>query len=293
MGIYDRDYSRAGRGPQSGFNLGGPSTLTTKIVIVMFIVYGIELLSKTGWFVETFSLYPNVFVRPLHLFQLLTYGFLHDPGDFRHIAFNMLGLWFLGRDVEYRYGQKEYLTFFLAAIVAAGCVWVIGEFVANRGFAAFPPMLGASGGVVAVVILFALNFPHRTVLFMFFLPMPMWVAALIVVGVDAYGAVQRSDNVAFTAHLGGALFALMYYKLGWRLDRYLPDGEFFKRRGPASRFRVVEADSPDEVEEESTEAQVDEILKKIQDHGRDSLTRGERRILEEASREYQRRRPPT
>ena len=41
---------------------------------------------------------------------------------------------------------------------------------------------------------------------------------------------------------------------------------------------------------DDTEKAVDEILKKIQDHGRDSLTRKERRILEEASREYQKRR---
>jgi membrane associated rhomboid family serine protease len=294
MGIYDRDYSRPGRGgSQPGFHLGGSTTLTTKIVIVMFIVYGVEQLSKSGWFVETFSLYPDVFVRPLHLFQLITYGFLHDPFDFRHIAFNMLGLWFLGRDVEYRYGQREYLAFFLVSIVAAGCTWVIGEFIVNRGFDPYPPMLGASGGVVAVVILFALNFPHRTVLFMFFLPMPMWVAALIVVGVDAYGAVQRSDNVAFTAHLGGALFALMYYKLGWRFERFLPGGGFFQLPGRRNGLRVVEADASDELDEPSTEQQVDEILKKIQEHGRDSLSRAERRILEEASREYQRRRPPT
>ena len=293
MGIYDRDYSRPVRGQQPGFHLGASMTLTTKLVIVMFVVYGIELFTRNSWFVETFSPYPDVFVRPLHLFQLLTYGFLHDPNDFRHIAFNMLGLWFLGRDVEYRYGQKEYLAFFLAAIVAAGCTWVIGEFIVNRGFAPFPPMLGASGGVVAVVILFALNFPHRTVLFMFFLPMPMWVAALIVVGVDAYGAVQRSDNVAFTAHLGGALFALMYYKLGWRLERFLPGSGIFQRRGPQSRFRVLDVDDPDEETDASTETQVDEILKKIQEHGRDSLTRNERHILEQASREYQRRRPPT
>ena len=86
MGIYDRDYSRPVRGQQPGFHLGASMTLTTKLVIVMFVVYGIELFTRNSWFVETFSLYPDVFVRPLHLFQLLTYGFLHDPNDFRHIA---------------------------------------------------------------------------------------------------------------------------------------------------------------------------------------------------------------
>jgi hypothetical protein len=60
----------------------------------------------------------------------------------------------------------------------------------------------------------------------------------------------------------------------------------FKQLRPKPKLRVVDPDEP----EESTEDQVDAILQKIQEHGRDSLTRGERRILEEASREYQKRR---
>ena len=52
------------------------------------------------------------------------------------------------------------------------------------------------------------------------------------------------------------------------------------------KLRVLDPDSSDE----STEDQVDEILKKIQEHGRDSLTRKEARILEEASKRYQNRR---
>jgi membrane associated rhomboid family serine protease len=287
MGFYDRDYQRGYNGPQSGFNLGAPTTLTTKLVIVMFAVYVVQLLTK-GWFTNLFSLYPNVLRQPWHLYQLLTYGFLHDVGDLRHIVYNMIGLWFFGRAVEYRYGSREYLAFFLVAVIAAGLVWVLGEFAANRRMVDFPAMLGASGGVTAVLILFALNFPHQTVLFMFFIPMPMWVLALILVGVDAMGAVNRAGNVAFTAHLGGAVFAFLYFQWGWRLERFLPSGAMLKRMRPKPKLRVVDPDSPDSPDD-STDAQVDEILKKIQEHGRDSLTRRERRILEDASREYQKR----
>ena len=150
MGIYDRDYQRGYR-PPSGFYLGGSTTLTTKLVIVMFGVYVVQLMTRDERIGSQtlFSLYPNVFQHPLHLFQLLTYGFLHSPIDIKHIVFNMLGLWFFGRDIEYRYGSREYLAFFLVAVVAAGLVWVLGEFVANRRFAAGPGMLGASGGVSA------------------------------------------------------------------------------------------------------------------------------------------------
>jgi membrane associated rhomboid family serine protease len=294
MGIYDRDYNR-GYYPQSGFNLGGATTLTTKLVIVMFAVYVVQLLTQPsrpdfpgdeGWFTDLFSLYPDVLKHPLRYFQFLTYGFLHDPGDLKHIAFNMFGLWIFGRDVEYRYGRREYLSFIFVAIIVAGLAWVLSEFALHRGFASGPAMLGASGGVTAVVILFALNFPNRTLLFMFVLPMPMWVAAILFVGYDAYGAVQRSDNVAYTAHLGGALFAFIYFQSRWRLERFLPSGDLLERLKPKPKLRVVDPDSSDT----STDDQVDEILKKIQEHGRNSLTRQERRILEEASKQYQKKR---
>jgi hypothetical protein len=164
-------------------------------------------------------------------------------------------------------------------------VWTFAE-IPDSGVAT---ALGASGGVVAVVILFAFNFPHRTVLFMFFLPMPMWVAALILVGFELTGAMGRpgAGNVAFTAHLGGAIFALWYYKSGMRLERWLPNQQSWKaslRRKP--KLRVVDSDATDD---DTTDNRVDEILRKIQQHGQDSLTRGERKILEEASREYQKR----
>ena len=111
-------------------------------------------------------------------YQLLTYGFLHDPTNLQHILFNMLGLFFLGRDVEYRYGSREYLAFYLVAIVIAGLVWSIVEILSGSQGS----MLGGtSGGVTAVVILFRMNFPHRQVLLMFVIPMPMWVAALLFV----------------------------------------------------------------------------------------------------------------
>ena len=288
MGLYDRDYERErSYDDRPGFHLGGPTSMTTKLVIVMFVVYLVQLLSRSSgdWFTNAFSLYPNVFLRPWQAYQLLTYGFLHDPGDFRHIIFNMIGLWFFGRMVEERYGSREFLTFFLVAVVFAGLVWVFGELAANRGFAAFPTMLGASGGIAAVLILFAMNYPHQTVLFMFIIPMPMWVLAVLLVLFDAYGAIHRSGNVAFTAHLGGAAFGYLYYQRRWHLDKWLPSGNFWKRLKPGPKLRVHD---PEQIDADAQ--RLDEILKKMQDHGQGSLTRSERRFMQKTSLEYQKRR---
>jgi hypothetical protein len=77
----------------------------------------------------------------------------------------------------------------------------------------------------------------------------------------------------------------LYYQSGFRLERVLPSGSMLERLKPKPKLKVHDPESAEETDEA-----VDEILKKIQAQGRDSLTRRERRILEEASREYQKRR---
>jgi membrane associated rhomboid family serine protease len=294
MGIYDRDYERE-RDYQDapGYQLGGERTWTTNLVIVMAIIYVVQLLTKPGgpgldkgWFTNLFSLYADLPRHPWMAFQLITYGFLHDPDDLRHILFNCFGFWMFGRFVEQRCGRKEFLGYFLIAVAFAGAFWVVSEFVA---FGQLLPiaLLGASGGIAAVLVLFCLYFPHQTVFLGFLFPIPAWVFAVIFVGQDLLFAIRNNpgDNVAYTAHIGGALFAFAYFKSGLRLGNWLPEGlrlPKFRRRPP---LRVLDPD-----DDEATEDAVDNILRKIREHGQDSLTRQERRILEEASREYQKRR---
>ena len=79
--------------------------------------------------------------RSWNAWQLLTYGFLHDgpslevqeqlrrfgeAQDFNpwHLVFNMLTLWFFGRELEALMGRAEFLRFYCAAIVLAGLAWV-------------------------------------------------------------------------------------------------------------------------------------------------------------------------
>jgi membrane associated rhomboid family serine protease len=301
MGIYDRDYQRGDyydRHP--GFYLGGPRTLTTNIVIVMFVVYAIQFLTRgaipldgrppdEGWFTELFRLNGDALKHPWKAFELLTYGFLHDPWNIMHILGNMIVFWFFGRYVEQRYGKREYLTFFLLSIVASGAFWFASELITHRSLQVNAAMLGASGAVTAIVVMFCLNFPHQVLYVWGVLPIPAWLLGVFWIGGDLFGALgnrQGDDTkVAFTCHIGGALFALAYFQLGWRFERLLPSGSTLKRLQPRPKLKVHDPESA-----EDTESAVDEILKKIQEHGRDSLTRRERKVLEDASREYQKRR---
>lgn len=299
MGLYDRDYERDDTRWKPGFHLGGARTLTTNLVLFTAGIYLIQVFTDPnlpdqrgiptdyGWFTGLFSLHGNTLSQPWRIFEFLTYGFMHAPRHFPHILFNMFGLWMFGRSVESRYGRREYLAFYLIAIVFAGGAWYASEFFANGRTQVPVQMLGASGGISAVLILFALNFPKQLIYIWGVIPIPAWAFALFFVGSDLLGAIRSTDNVAFTAHLGGALFAVLYFQRGWKLSNWLPQNWSLPRPRNNSKLRIHEPTAKDP----EIEQRVDDILKKIQTEGQDSLTWRERRTLEKASKEYQKKRP--
>ncbi len=225
--------------------------------------------------------------RPWMWWQFLTYGFVHDPSDVQHIVFNMLALFFLGRDVEEWYGTREFIRLYLVMLVFGSVVWA----AANSLFDPQRPavLFGASGAIAGVVVLYALNFPKRILLFMFVLPLPAWLMGALVVAYDIWGAMKPGDShVAYSVHLAGAAFALAYFQLHWNLGRYYDSAAAWlkgRSRPSLKVFKPENKPNPRVADEE-----VDRILEKIHREGENSLTRKERRVLESASREYQRRR---
>jgi rhomboid family protein len=294
MGIYDRDYERERSYDDApGFHLGSNLSWTTKLVIVLGIVYVIQLLTRPsgarldeGWFTEFFALHRNLPQRPWMVFELLTYGFLHDVHDLKHILFNGFALWMFGRFVEMRYGPREFLAFYLVTVIVAGLCWLASEWVANQQLVD-STLVGASGGIAGVLLLFCLNFPRQQIFIWGVFPLPAWVFAILFLGMNLFGAAGGGGQVAYTAHIGGALFALAYYKAGWQFSRWIPTRLKMPKLGRRPPLRVHD---PADDADDATEEVVDNILRKIREHGQDSLTRQERRILEEASREYQKRR---
>ncbi len=273
MGIYDRTYYRDERPAW----LSGRSMVVNLILInvVAFVaqsLFGIELS-------ETFSLGSQLFHEPWNAWQLVTYGFIH--ADIGHILFNMIGLWFFGSEMEELYGRAEFLRVYLAMIVVAGLAWVGYASVEQLGGS----LEGASGGVVGLVILYVLHFPKRTILIWGVLPVPAWALGVAYVVWDIAGMGQNG-NVAHVAHLAGAAFGFVYYQAGWNLGRIVP------RRFSRSMFRWrprLRIHDPRE-QSASLNDEVDRILEKISRQGESSLTKKERRTLEEASRRYQQRR---
>ncbi len=278
MGIYDREYSRD---EPTGFQLGGDRMLVTNLLLVTVGLYLVDTLLLSNRLTELAALRSDVFSRPWQLYQLLTYGFAHDPKNLMHVGFNMFFLWFFGRDIELTYGRRSFLWIYLTTIIVAGLVWLASTVGSGR-----PGILiGASGGTTGIMMLYVLNFPRRTILIWGVLPVPAWALGAIYLFSDISGAVARPDgsNVAYIAHVAGAGYGLLYYYTQWSLGSWF--GGRVRMPSFSGRPRLKVHD-PTEDEEAMTQ-EVDAILQKIQTQGQESLTAKEKRLLERASRRYQ------
>lgn len=300
MGIYDREYYRG----DAGGRLAGvpvPSRACQWIIIANVIVFVVQLATRyhhgsiAGPVTDALSLRAD---QVLHgeVWRLVTYAFLHSSG-WQHIVFNMLGIWWFGRAVEDICGHKEFLAFYLFSALFSG-VCYCGYDLAVHGLDNSATAVGASGAVTAVMVLFAMHFPTATVLFMFIIPMPVITLVVLYVVVDVVGLMggRQGEQIAFAAHLGGALFGFLYFRYHWRVLNWWPTRMSMRpRRLLRPRLRVYKPTQDDaapdgDSEDDALEAELDAVLAKVARHGRESLTERENKILMKASEIYKQRR---
>jgi hypothetical protein len=119
----------------------------------------------------------------------------------------MIGLIFFGPRLEERLGGRDFLwLYFLGGI---------GGAVFSFFFSPSAAVVGASAAVYAVLLAFALYWPHERILIWGILPVPAWALATMLVAGSLYAGVSGSNSgTAHFAHLGGLAFGFAYLK--WR-----------------------------------------------------------------------------
>ena len=215
---------------------------------------------------ETLGLVPTAALGGGRAWQFLTYGFIHDPRAFPiHLVFNMLVLYFFGREVETLYGPRRFTVLYFAASLFAGLVACLD----------YQPSVicGASAAVYAVMVAYACHYPRRRILFFFLFPLEVWALVGLLIGLDV-AAYLKAGEPAGLAHLAGALFGWLFYRLEPRFGIYL------------DRFERHVAKQEHEHEEE-IEARLDTLLEKISRDGMSALSKKERDFLKRASAHYQ------
>jgi membrane associated rhomboid family serine protease len=243
---------------------------------------------------------------PAEWWTVLTYMFVH--AWLAHIAFNMLTLWMFGPRLEHVWGTRSFLQFYL---------WCgLGGAVAHLIFAQHTSVIGASGAISGVLVAYALRWPDEEVYLFGVIPMKSrWLIAAMI-GMNIIFALSPSSGIDWTAHVGGMAFGWVVLKLsslgglnrvrGW-VSSVPEESEDMPRAVPRNRSPMRDqARGVDEVVARSNaiilreskplqhvprqespkeySARVNRVLDKISQQGIDSLTRDERRLLEEMSR---------
>lgn len=333
MGIYDREYYRR-ESPSVWTSLHG--RVCNWLVGINFVMFVLQLVTQERVYVplpmgvelppgfesayrDAAPLGPGPFTEALQLdapavvhgqvWRLLTYAFLHDTGfPPWHIVINMLVLWYFGSDVEDIYGPKEFLSTYLASAILGGISFVVFSYLGMPG----KLCIGASGAVMTMFVLCALHFPHRVIMVMFVLPVPIMLAIVLFLAFDTYSFImglvhhERTSGTAVTVHLAGAAFGYLYYKRGWRVSNLWIVNLFsglqsLPRQRARPRLRVYREEEalsehapvsapPDSDVDEQLEAKLDAVLEKVTRTGQESLSDVERQILLRASEIYRKRR---
>jgi membrane associated rhomboid family serine protease len=182
--------------------------------MLTFILIGVTVLLSWQAFekprlLDRLILWPPAIDRKHQYDRLVTHGFIH--ADWPHLLFNMITLFFFGRAIEPLFaeymGPLGFVIFYVSAIVVA----ILPTYLRHRHDPHYRS-LGASGGVSAVLFAFILLQPW-TLIFVFFLPVPAIVYAVVYVGYSFWAERLGHDNVNHNAHLSGAAYGVLFMLL--------------------------------------------------------------------------------
>ena len=238
-----------------------------------------------------------------------TYMFVH--GGFWHLALNMYTLWVFGPRVEHSWSAGGFTRYY----VLCG----LGGFVAHLLFFHSALLVGASAAIFGVMYAYAKQWPDDEVLFFGVVPMKVkWLVALFVATNLVMGvlSLNAGSGTAYFAHLGGVAAGFLILRsspaegLARLRDRIaqvpdVPDEP--PRAVPKSLPRTRERSEIDDIVAKSKamaaarrpvapappakvpaapgkSEELNLVLDKISEQGLESLTKAERRLLEEMSR---------
>jgi membrane associated rhomboid family serine protease len=283
MGLYDRDYSQDGYRAAHRFSpsrIGFPSlTPIVKILLIInCVVFALQLLGGDRLLTDWFAVWPRtISMGLLQVWRYVTYQFLHDTRGLRHIFFNMLALYMFGTMLERHWGRERFLVFYLTCGVVGGLTYPFLLLVNVLNPPAVAQLIGASGSILGILAACAMLFPRMNVYIWGILPVRIWVLALVF-ALGAFLTIQREGPNAGgeAAHLGGLAAGALFVLFQGRGEQFVSQVQ----KGRWERKMVAE---------KNLEAQVDQILHKVQESGIHSLTHAERAILKRATEAEQRR----
>lgn len=193
------------------------------VVIWFFFQVLLEGYGKIN-FTHHLALYPGKVLFDFSLWQPVTYMFLHSL-QVTHILFNMLMLWFMGAELETRWGKRFFITYYLVCGAGAALIYCLGIWIysavtgATTGLVV--PVVGASGAIFGLMVAYGILFGDRTMYFMMLFPMKARYFVMVLGAIELANLLTSGVNggeVAYLAHLGGLIVGFVFLKVSQRLQ---------------------------------------------------------------------------
>lgn len=218
---------------------------TYSLIIINIIIYIISSISKlftsiSDEYIDTYAYIPVLMYEPRQWYRVVTSMFLH--GDIFHIFFNMLFLFWFGKELEELLGVKKFLVLYLVSGIASiffhtGFIPVMG--VLNLVI----PAIGASGAISGLLGAYLMIYPRRRLnicWLLYFIPLCFtttaatfllfWFATQVIYGYLRFG------GIAFFAHVGGfiaGIFLIYILKKRSSIEKLfiIPSLEIYRATG--------------------------------------------------------------
>ncbi|HWS01302.1 MAG TPA: rhomboid family intramembrane serine protease, partial [Prolixibacteraceae bacterium] len=258
--------------------------IAVRLAAVFLVLGGNEDLAFISWLALPAS-FGQFLTRP---WTLITYMFLHY--ELLHILFNLLWLYSFGKIFLEYHQPRKLLCIFIFGGISGGLIFMAAYnfFPYFQHAIAFSQLLGASAAVITIVVATAVYVPNHVIHLILIGPVRIkWIA---LVSVLLYVVNLAGDNAGGNfAHLGGALWGLLYMSLlRSGIDILTKAERFFDRMfswSKPKRKLTVEYNSGNYREygynksKKAQQEEVNRILDKISTNGYEALTSEEKEIL--------------
>lgn len=171
--------------------------LVTLIIIAANVIISMKGFNDPSFF-EKYKFNIGGIRRGEHI-RMFSSAFLH--GDFSHLLFNMLTLYFFAGVVIMQIGVAKFVILYVISLLAGNLL----SFYFHKNNPNYSA-IGASGAVMGVLYSAILFYPDMG-LYLFFIPIPIpaWLFGLAYLLYSIYGMKRQLGNIGHDAHIGGAI----------------------------------------------------------------------------------------
>ena len=258
--------------------------LLPMLLNVLFFLFNIQPSTYFNWL----QLSPNLWTFIKRPWSLITYSFVHS--GFFHLLWNMVLLFYAGRLLLNLFPDRIFINNYFLGVISGGLIFISSYSLFPVFEGNYPPLIGASAGVMAVFIFICKYTPNQEIRF-FFIKLKLKYVGLAFFFIDVI-QIPYGNAGGHLAHIGGAVLGFFYAKL-LAEGRDLGSGfqniwqsiftkNYLKRvyRSPQSKSATSKKSS-----ERIHQNKIDIILDKISNSGYDSLSKEEKDYLFKAGKE--------